>query len=214
MRFYRIGIAALALAAVGTSVLATRASYAQNAPAGAKDEDDDDMGSPTPKHHKTTTQAAQSDDDDQTKSGPKLDQATIDQAKAVLVKYLNAVKAKKWKDAQKDTHPLTLKLIEQVKKRLGEERHSMAPWYWAKASFYLTNYKITDLTSAAHGTVVAQTLEDSFQVEEKGELQGEKAAYLLGKQGGRWYVVDKKNEADGFTPDSLKYGYPKYFDEP
>ncbi len=214
MRFSRIGLAALALAVSGTALLTPHAGYAQEAPAaGAKDEDDDDVGTPTPKHHKAASQA-QGDDDDQTKSGPKLDQATMDQAKATLVKYLNAVKAKKWKDARQDIHPLTLKLIEQVKKRLGEERHSMAPWYWAKSSFYMTNYKITDLTSAAHGTVVAQTLEDSFQVEEKGELQGEKAAYLLGKQGGRWYVVDKKNEADGFTPDSLKYGYPKYFDEP
>jgi hypothetical protein len=124
------------------------------------------------------------------------------------------VKAKRWNDARREIHPLTLKLIEQVKKRLGEERHSMAPWYWAKGSFYMTKYQIVDLTSAAHGTVVAQTLEDSFQIEEKGELQGEKAAFLLGRKGGRWYVVDKKNEADGFTPDSLKYGYPKYFDEP
>jgi hypothetical protein len=214
MSFFRIGIAALAFAVVGATLLGPRRSLAQNAPAaGAKDEDDDDMGAPTPKKHKAATQAP-SDDDDQTKSGPKLDQATMDQAKATLIKYLNNVKAKKWKEARQEIHPLTLKLIEQVKKRLGEERHSMAPWYWAKESFYMTNYKITDMTSAAHGTVVAQTLEDSYQVEEKGDLQGEKAVYLLGKQGGHWYVVDKKNEADGFTPDSLKYGYPKYFDEP
>ena len=60
----------------------------------------------------------------------------------------------------------------------------MAPWYWAKTSFYMTKYTISTVTSAAHGTVVAETLEDSFQVEEKGELQGEKAAYLLGRKGG------------------------------
>jgi hypothetical protein len=210
----RIAIAALVLAAAGTALLASRPSFAQNGPgAGAKEEDDDDLGTPTPKHHKSSQH--QGDDSDTTQqSGPQLDQATLDAAKAVLVKYLDAVKAKKWKDAKLEIHPMTLQAIDQVKKRLGEERHSMAPWYWAKDSFYMTKYKITNLTSAAHGTVVAETSEDSFQVEEKGELEGEKAAYLLGRKGGRWYVVDKKNEADGFSPDSLKYGYPKYFDAP
>jgi len=112
------------------------------------------------------------------------------------------------------THPRTLAAIANAKKRLGAERHSMAPWFWAKDSFYLSRYKISDVSPAVDGTVVAITLEDSFQVQEKGELAGEKAAYLLGRSGGRWYVVDKKSEADGFTKDAIKYGYPKYFDPP
>ena len=89
----------------------------------------------------------------------------------------------------------------------------MAPWYWAKTSFYLTKYTIQDVSPALEGTVVARTLEDSFQVQEKGELSGEKAAYLLGRSGGKWYVVDKKSEADGFTKDAIKFGYPNYFDK-
>ncbi|MHB8420742.1 MAG: hypothetical protein ACYDCL_21930 [Myxococcales bacterium] len=185
-----------------------RAALAQSPP---KDDDDDDIAVPTPKHH-----AANEDKDDEEPAKappPKLDQASLDAARAVLVKYLDAVKAKKWREAREEIHPLTLKLIEQVKKRLGEERHSMAPWYWAKSNFYLTAYKIEGLLPAAHGSVVAQTSEDSFQIEEKGEYQGEKAAYLVGKKNGRWYVIDKKSEADGFTRDSLDYGYPGYFDQ-
>jgi len=100
-----------------------------------------------------------------------------------------------------------------VKKRLGAERHSMAPWYWAKDNFYLKSFKIMKLAPAAHGTVVAETSEDSYQVQEKGDYSGEKAAYLLGEKGGHWYVIDKKSEADGFSDDSLNFGYPGYFDD-
>ncbi|HUB06176.1 MAG TPA: hypothetical protein VMB50_04205 [Myxococcales bacterium] len=208
MRFNRLSVVALLLASAGPSLLATRVARAQNA--AAKDDDDDDLAPPPPKHH---DDAADKDDDDEKAPPPKLDQASLDAAKAALVKYLDAVKSKKWREARELTHPLTLKLIEQVKKRLGEERHSMAPWYWAKDNFYLTSYKIDGVDAAAHGSVVVKTVEDSFQVQEKGEYQGEKAAYLVGKKNGRWFVIDKKSEADGFTNDSLNYGYPGYFDD-
>jgi hypothetical protein len=191
------------LAASASAILFPRLAVAQAA--ANKDEDDDDIAVPAPKH-----EAAESDDEEKAPT-PKLDQASMDEAKATLVKYLDAVK--KWKEARELTHPLTLKRIEETKKRLGEERHSMAPWYWAKSNFYLTHYKIEGVDPAAHGSVVVKTSEDSFQIQEKGEYQGEKAAYLIGKQNGRWYVIDKKSEADGFTDDSLKYGYPGYFDE-
>ncbi len=199
---------ALALATAGAAVLA--APVPARAQGAAKDDDDDDIAVPAPKHH----DSADEEDDDSAKAPPpKLDQATLDAAKAILVKYLDAVKAKKWKEVRELTHPLTLKLVEQVKKRLGEERHSMAPWYWAKSNFYLKRYQIEGVEPAAHGSVVIKTSEDSFQVQEKGDYQGEKAAYLVGKKNARWYVIDKKSESDGFTSDALNYGYPGYFDE-
>jgi hypothetical protein len=174
-------------------------------------QEDDDEGPPKKlKAHKDTS-------DDSTaaiKATSEADKQDVKEATEILSQYLDFVKAKKWDKAKTLTHPRTLAAIADTKKHLGAEKHSMAPWYWAKDSFYLTRYKITDVSPAVDGTVVATTLEDSFQVQEKGELAGEKAAYLLGKSGGRWYVVDKKSEADGFTKDSIKYGYPKYFDPP
>lgn len=161
---------------------------------------------------------AKSDDDgdeDDAKAAPKatLPKAELDEAKAALARYLDAVKAKKWKEARALTHPLTLKKLEQLKKRLGAERDSMAPWYWAKGDFYLKAYRVASLSAAPHGAVVAETSEDVYQVQEKGDFTGEKAAYLLGQRAGHWYVVDRKSEADGFSDDSLRYGYPGYFDE-
>jgi hypothetical protein len=172
-------------------------------------EDDDEAPTKKLKAHRDTS-------DDSTaavKVTSEADKQAVSQATQILSQYLDFVKAKKWDKARALTHPLTLAAIASTKKRLGEERHSMAPWFWAKDSFYLTNDKITDVSPAVDGTVVATTLEDSFQVQEKGELTDEKAAYLLGKSGGKWYVVDKKSEADGFTKDAIKYGYPKYFDK-
>lgn len=142
------------------------------------------------------------------------DKEKLAPARETLVNYLDALKAKKWDKARALTHPLTIAAIARVKKRLGDEKHSMAPWYWAKESYYLTNYQIVGMTPTSNGGVVFQVSEDSFQVQEKGEYAGEKSAYLVGRYQGKWYVVDKKSEADGFTKDSIKYGYPNYFDPP
>jgi hypothetical protein len=144
----------------------------------------------------------------------EADKEKLAPARDILVGYLDALKAKKWDKARAMTHPLTIAAVAHVKKRLGDERHSMAPWYWAKDSYYLTNYQIIGMTPQTGGSVVFLVSEDSFQVQEKGEYSGEKSAYLVGRYQGKWYVVDKKSESDGFTKDSLKYGYPNYFDHP
>jgi len=177
----------------------------------ALSQEDDDEGPTKPlKAHKDTSD----DSNAAIKATTEAEKQDVKEATAVLTQYLDDVKAKKWDKAKALTHPRTLGQIADTKKRLGAERHSMAPWYWAKNDFYLTHYQITDVSPAIDGTVVANTLEDSFQIQEKGELTGEKAVYLLGRSGGRWYVVDKKNEADNFTKDAIKNGYPKYFDPP
>ena len=64
----------------------------------------------------------------------------------------------------------------------------MAPWYWAKESYYLTNFQIIGMTPTTTGGVVFQVSEDSFQVQEKGEYSGEKSAYLVGRYQGKWHV--------------------------
>jgi len=134
-------------------------------------------------------------------------------AKELVTKYLTAVKAKKWADAKKFLHPETLKAIAERKKRLGKEDHPMAPWYFEKLSYYLKDFKVSDARPGSAGTVVVETSEDNFQVEEKGMAEGEMATYLVGRKGGKWWVVDKKR-GETFTSSSIKLGYKGYFDAP
>ncbi len=132
-------------------------------------------------------------------------------AQELLGRYLTAVKAKKWADAKKFIHPDTLKVIAERKKRLGKEDHPMAPWYQEKISSYLKEFKVTDSRPAAQRTVVVETSEDNYQVEEKGVSEGDLASYLVGRKGGHWYVVDKKRN-ETFSNDSIKLGYKGFFD--
>lgn len=196
--------------ALWMALLAGGALLAVEGRARAQDDDNDSAGTPKAKQHKVETGDETSG---MTAATTDAERADVKAATDVLTAYLDALKGKKWDKARAATHPLTLKSVASTKKRLGEERHSMAPWFWAKDSFYLTSYKIESVQPAVGGTVVARVTEDSFQMEEKGELTGEKAAYLLGRSGGKWYVVDKKSGAEGLTKDAIKFGYPHYFDK-
>jgi hypothetical protein len=129
----------------------------------------------------------------------------------VLTRYLDAVKGKKWAEVRKLTHPRTLKAIDERKKRLGDERHPMAPWFYEKTEQFLKEYRVVEAKSAPEGTWVFETSEDNFQVQEKGMAENDMATYLVGKVGGKWMVADKKR-AVTFTNDSVRFGYKGYFD--
>jgi hypothetical protein len=133
-------------------------------------------------------------------------------AKELVTKYLTAVKAKKWADAKKLLHPKTVEAIAERKKRMGKEDHPMAPWYHEKVSYYLKEFKVGSASLAPLGTIVVETTEDNYQVEDKGMANGEVAAYLVGKKDGKWFVVDKKR-GETFTKDSVKLGYKGWFDK-
>lgn len=130
----------------------------------------------------------------------------------LVQKYLTAVKAKKWADAKKLLHPKTLEAIAERKKRLGKEDHPMAPWYQEKVESWLKEFRITAVAPSALGTVVVETSEDTFQVQEKGLAEGEKSAYLVGKKDGKLYVVDRKR-GGSFPESSVKIGYKGWFDK-
>lgn len=134
------------------------------------------------------------------------------EAKELVQKYLTAVKAKKWADAKKLLHPRTLEAIAERKKRMGKEDHPMAPWFHEKADSWLKDFKVAAASMAALGTVMVEVTEDNFQVADKGVAEGEKAAYLVGKKDGKWFVVDKKR-GEVFTRDSVKLGYKGWFDK-
>lgn len=140
------------------------------------------------------------------------DSAEAKAAKELVQKYLTAVKARKWADAKKFLHPRTLEAIAERKKRLGKEDHPMAPWFHEKVDYWMKDFKVGAASPAPLGTIVVETTEDNFQVEEKGLAEGERGAYLVGKKDGKWFVVDKKR-GETFTKDSVKLGYKGWFDK-
>src|SRR3954471_3055973 len=62
-------------------------------------------------------------------------------AKATLQQYLSRVERKDGDGARRLTHPKTLGVIAQVKRRTGTERHNLAPW--ASADVQLKTFKFT-----------------------------------------------------------------------
>jgi hypothetical protein len=134
-------------------------------------------------------------------------------AKELVTKYLTAVKAKKWPDAKKLLHPKTTEAIAERKKRMGKEDHPMAPWYHEKVDYYMKEFKLVGARQGpTESTIIVETSEDNYQVEDKGVAEGEKGTYLVGKKDGKWFLVDKKRGED-FTNDSIKLGYKGWFDK-
>ena len=88
----------------------------------------------------------------------------------------------------------------------------MAPWYWAKEDFLLTDWKVKAVEKAALGTVVVETLEDTYRVEEDGFANGDDASDIVGKYQGKWYVVDRHGGGGGFSETAIKVGLKGYFD--
>jgi hypothetical protein len=130
---------------------------------------------------------------------------------SLLIRYLEAVKAKRWSEAKVLVHPKTLAVIAERKTQLGREEHPMAPWQYEKSLYYLKAYRIAG-TRYASGAFVVDVMEDNYRVTEGAVTEGEAVAYLVGKFRGKWYVVDKKR-GDTFTDASVKVGYPDYFDK-
>ena len=141
----------------------------------------------------------------------EADNASLKEAKQVLSRYLDLVKAKKWADAKKLIHPKTIEVIAERKKRLGKEDHAMAPWAKEKTEYWLKDFKVGRAHDAPLGTVVVEVTEDNFQVEEKGVAEGDVASYLVAQKNGTWWVVDKVR-GGGFSDDGIKLGYKGWFD--
>jgi hypothetical protein len=147
-----------------------------------------------------STQATSDSDTPEAKAGKDLVQ-----------RYLSAVRAKKWNEVKQFLHPKTVAAIAERKKRLGKEDHPMAPWFHDKGPYWWAAFKILSGHPGPLGTIIVETSEDNYQVEEKGVAEGERAAYLVGAVSGKLVVVDKKR-GETFTPASVKLGYKGYFD--
>jgi len=132
----------------------------------------------------------------------------------VIATYLDLWKEQKWAELKKLQHPKTVEKIATVKKNIGEEAHPMAPWYWAKDTYVLHDYKIDSVETSAMGTVTVNTTETTYRVEEDGFAEGDHASYLAGKYKGKWYVVDRRGGGGGFDKTAIEVGMKGYFDPP
>jgi hypothetical protein len=131
----------------------------------------------------------------------------------VIGKYLDLGKQQKWGEVKKLIHPKTLEAIAQTKKTAGEESHPMAPWYWAKNTYLVTDWKVGEIVDSVNGTVQLIAKETRYQVEEDGFSEEEESTYLAGKYQGKWYVADVQRGGGTFSPASITAGLKGYFDE-
>src|SRR3989442_4359222 len=85
-------------------------------------------------------------------------------AKATLQQYLSRVVRKDWDAARRLTHPKTLGVMAQLKRRTGVERHNLAPW--ADGDVQLKTFTFVGTRQVAPGIVLVQVGEDTWRAEE------------------------------------------------
>src|SRR5262249_4909123 len=133
-------------------------------------------------------------------------------AKATLQQYLSRVVRKDWDGARRLTHPRTLGVIAQIKRRSGVERHDLAPW--ADPDVELKTFKVSGSRQVSSGVVLVQVGEDTYRVGQQGMSVDDPAVYLLLKSRGGFLVVDKKAgvELGEVSDQAVKLGYRGYLD--
>jgi hypothetical protein len=134
-------------------------------------------------------------------------------AKATLQQYLSRVVRQDWDGVRRLTHPKTLGVIAQVKRRTGAERHNLAPW--ANRDEQLKTFRFTAARQIAPGVVLVQVGEDTYRPEEQGMSVDDGAVYFLFKSRGGFLVADKKLGIDvaEVSDRSVRAGYPGYLDQ-
>jgi hypothetical protein len=134
-------------------------------------------------------------------------------AKATLQQYLSRVVRKDWEGARRLTHPKTLGIIAQMRKRTGVEVHNLAPW--ANREVQLKTFRFTGARQVSPGVVLVQVGEDTYRTEEQGMSVDDPAVYILFKSRGGFLVGDKKEgvELSEVSDNSVRIGYPGYLDK-
>ena len=133
-------------------------------------------------------------------------------AKATLQQYLSRVVRKDWDGARRLTHPKTLAVLRDLKKRVGSERHNMAPW--ASSEVQLKTFEFRSAREVGPGMVAIEVGEDTYRTEEQGMSVGDPSVYLLFKSRGGFLVADKKADTQlaELSDQSVRIGYPGYVD--
>jgi hypothetical protein len=133
-------------------------------------------------------------------------------AKATLQQYLSRVVRRDWDGVKRLTHPKALQAIAQMKKKVGTESHSLAPWSDPRTE--LKTFHFVEARQVSPGVVAVQVGEDNFHPEEGGMSTDDPAVYLLFKSHGGFLVGDKKKgtELPEVSDQSIKMGYVGYVD--
>ena len=134
-------------------------------------------------------------------------------AKATLQQYLSRVVRRDWDAARRLTHPKTMGVIAQMKRRSGVERHNLAPW--AIRGSELKTFQFAGSRQVAPGVVLIEVGEDTYRSEEQGMSVDDPAVYLMFKSRGGFVVGDKKAGVDlsDVSDHSVRAGYPGYVDQ-
>jgi hypothetical protein len=133
-------------------------------------------------------------------------------AKATLQQYLSRVVRQDWDGVRRLTHPKTLGVISQLKRRSGGERHNLAPW--ANHDAQLKTFRFAGARQVSPGVVLVQVGEDTYQTDEQGMSVDDAAVYYLFKSRGGFLVADKKAGVDlaEVSDQSVRVGYPGFLD--
>jgi hypothetical protein len=133
-------------------------------------------------------------------------------AKATLQQYLSRVVRKDWDGAKRLTHPKTLAVIAQLKKRTGQETHSLAPW--ANREIQLKTFRFVESKQIAPGVVAVQVGEDNLHREGNAMSSNDPATYILFKSRGAFLIGDKKDSVEiaEVSDESVRSGYPNFVD--
>ena len=133
-------------------------------------------------------------------------------AKATLQQYLSRVVRKDWDGVRRLTHPKSLAVLRDLRRRVGSERHNLAPW--ANTEVQLKTFRFVGARQVAPGVVAVQIGEDTYRTEEQGMSVDDPAVYLLFKSRGGFLVADKKadTQLSDLSDQSVRIGYPGYLD--
>lgn len=137
--------------------------------------------------------------------------ADVAKAQKVVSDWLDAVKAKKWDRARKLTHPKTLEVIADIKKRTEVENHALAPWARVKES-YLQKFELGEARPSDKGSAIVRATEEHFSIVDQGVEEGVVAEYLVVPIGGVWYVTDRRLGENVFSDGTVAASFKGYFE--
>ncbi|GAC1345596.1 MAG: hypothetical protein NVS2B9_08710 [Myxococcales bacterium] len=133
-------------------------------------------------------------------------------AKATLQQYLSRLVRKDWDAARRLTHPKAVSQIAALKKRTGQEHHTMAPW--AQKQDQLKTFRFRGARQVGPGTIAVLVGEDTYHAREQGMTTDEGAIYLLFRSHGGFMVGDKMPGArlSQISPEAVRTGYRGWVD--
>jgi len=103
--------------------------------------------------------------------------------------------------------------LQEVERRAAAgEDHPLAAWREASHARVLESFQLVSVRRAPRGTAVVTVLERLWEPPAP-ELARQTSEYLVGRVGGRWRVVDRR-EGGAFEDAAVERAYAGFFDAP